>query len=203
VFAGFLESGRAISGLDYGRSAIERRNLRGAMQKLFTDIDIMVVSIMPWLNPSVAEFNALCESAEGRQKLVHFTCIYDTTGQPSLTLPAGLDANGSPIGSRSLPGISRRLCSAVLAWPGSALAVCTTTYLRWQSDAALTPVGLRGASRRRLSTSDLAPHSPEARSLPRIRSVWRNEIQKTLEPCSSCPPGCRNIRRLRHRSLPQ
>jgi amidase len=68
VFAGFLESGRAISGLDYGRSAIERRNLRGAMQKLFTDIDIMVAPIMPWLNPSVAEFNALCESAEGLQK---------------------------------------------------------------------------------------------------------------------------------------
>jgi hypothetical protein len=49
---------------------------------------------MPWLNPSVGKFNALCESAEGLQKLVHFTCIYDTTGQPSLTLPAELDANG-------------------------------------------------------------------------------------------------------------
>ena len=118
VFAGFLESGRAISGLDYGRSAIERRNLRGAMQRLFTDIDIMVVPIMPWLNPSVAEFNALCESAEGLQKLVHFTCIYDTTGQPSLTLPAGLDANGSPIGFQIVARHFEEalVCRAGMAW---------------------------------------------------------------------------------------
>jgi amidase len=118
VFAGFLESGRAVSGVDYGRSAIERRNLRGAMQKLFTDIDLMIVPIMPWLNPSVGEFNALCESADGLQKLVHFTCIYDTTGQPTLTLPAGLDANASPIGFQI---VARHfdealLCRAGMAW---------------------------------------------------------------------------------------
>ena len=118
VFAGFLESGRTVSGLDYGRAAIARRNLRGAMQKLFTDIDIMVVPIMPWLNPSVAEFNALCESAEGLQKLIHFTCIYDTTGQPSLTLPAGLDANGSPIGFQIVARHFEEalLCRAGMAW---------------------------------------------------------------------------------------
>jgi len=40
------------------------------------------------------------------------------------------------IASRSLPGISRRLCSAALAWPGNVPGVCTTTYLRWQCDAA-------------------------------------------------------------------
>jgi amidase len=118
VFSGFLDSGRAASGLDYARAAIARRNLRGALQQLFTDIDIMVVPIMPWLNPSVTDFNALCENAEGLRKLIHFTCIYDTTGQPTITLPAGLDANGSPIGFQI---VSRHfeealLCRAGMAW---------------------------------------------------------------------------------------
>jgi amidase len=118
VFAGFLESGRTVSGLDYARAAIARRNLRGAMQKLFADIDIMVVPIMSWLNPSVAEFNALCENAEGLQKLIHFTCIYDTTGQPTITLPAGLDANGSPIGFQIVGRHFEEalLCRAGMAW---------------------------------------------------------------------------------------
>jgi len=118
VFAGFLETGRTLSGLDYGRAEIDRQNLRGALQKLFAEIDIMVVPIMPWLNPSVTEFNALCENADGLRKLIHFTCIYDTTGQPTITLPAGLDANGSPLGFQI---VGRRfeealLCRAGMAW---------------------------------------------------------------------------------------
>jgi amidase len=118
VFSGFLESGRTLPALDYGRAAIERRNLRGAMQRLFVDIDIMVVPIMPWLNPSVAEFNALCESADGLRKLIHFTCIYDMTSQPTITLPAGLDANGSPIGFQIVgrPFEEGLLCRAGMAW---------------------------------------------------------------------------------------
>jgi amidase len=118
VFAEFLESGRRLPGLEYGRAAIERRNLRGAMQRLFADIDIMVVPIMPWLNPSVAEFNALCESPDGLRKLIHFTCIYDTTGQPTITLPAGLDANGSPIAFQIVGRHFQEalLCRAGMAW---------------------------------------------------------------------------------------
>jgi amidase len=125
VFAGFLETGRTLSGLDYGRAAIERRNMRGAMQRLFSDIDIMVAPVMPWLNPSVTEFNTLCESPEGLRKLIRFTCIYDTTGQPTITLPAGLDANGSPIGFQI---VGRHfdealLCRAGMAWQNSKAAV--------------------------------------------------------------------------------
>ena len=122
VFSGFLDSGRTLSGLEYGRAAIARRNLRGALQRLFTDIDIMVVPITPWLNPSVAEFNALCESPDGLNKLIHFTCPYDTTGQPTITLPAGLDANGSPIGFQIVGRHFEEalLCRAGMAWQDAA-----------------------------------------------------------------------------------
>lgn len=98
VFAGFLESGRALSGLDYGRAAIARRNLRGTMQRLFLSIDLLVVPVIPWLNPSVSEFDALCADQDGLMRLIHYTCVHDITGQPTITLPAGLDENGSPLG---------------------------------------------------------------------------------------------------------
>jgi amidase len=121
VFAGFLESGRTLSALDYGRAAIDRRNLRGAMQRLFSDIDIMVVPIMPWLNPTVTDFNTLCESPDGLRKLIRFTCIYDTTGQPTITLPAGLDVNGSPLGFQIVGRHFEEalLCRAGMAWQNS------------------------------------------------------------------------------------
>jgi amidase len=118
VFGGFLESGRTLSGLDYGRAAIARRNLRGDMQELFQTIDLMVVPVTPWLNPSVAEFDALCADEVGLQKLIYYTCIYDTTGQPTITLPAGRDENGSPLGFQI---VGRHfdealLCRAGMAW---------------------------------------------------------------------------------------
>jgi amidase len=121
VFAGFLESGRTMSGLDYGRAAIARRNLRGDMQNLFQSIDLLVVPVMPWLNPSVAEFGALCADEVGLQKLIYYTSVYDITGQPTITLPAGLDKNGSPLGFQV---VSRHfeeglLCRAGMVWQGA------------------------------------------------------------------------------------
>ena len=88
------------------------------MQELFQTIDLMVVPVTPWLNPSVAEFDALCADEVGLQKLIYYTCIYDTTGQPTITLPAVRDANGSPLGFQI---VGRHfdealLCRAGMAW---------------------------------------------------------------------------------------
>ena len=47
-----------------------------------------------------------------------FAAIYDTTGQPTITLPAGLDANASPIGFQIVGRHFEEalLCRAGMTW---------------------------------------------------------------------------------------
>ncbi|MFO1055956.1 MAG: amidase [Dongiaceae bacterium] len=97
-FGGFLQSGREASGLDYGRAAILRRNFRGDLLALLGDVDMLISPVTPWTTQTVDEFHALCEDAPGLMELIKFTSIYDLAGTPTLSLPAGLDSNGAPLG---------------------------------------------------------------------------------------------------------
>ena len=112
------------SGLDYGRAAIARRNLRGAdAANFFTDHrhhgrpgHALAQSVRRRVQCPCAE------SPTAFNKLIHFTCPYDTTGQPTITLPAGLDANGSPLGFQIVGRHFEEglLCRAGMAWQSAA-----------------------------------------------------------------------------------
>jgi amidase len=97
-FAGFLQKGHDATALDYGSAAILRREFRGAMEAVFQEVDLLISPVTPWLTPSVDEFHKLCEDAAGLEELIKFTCIYDLSGSPTLSLPAGLDTKGAPLG---------------------------------------------------------------------------------------------------------
>ena len=97
TFGGFLAGGHAVSGLEYGRAEIVRREFRGAMDTLFQSIDLMIKPVYAKLNPTVSAFDAMCAKEGGLDKLIYFTAPDDITGAPTITLPAGLDRNGSPL----------------------------------------------------------------------------------------------------------
>ena len=97
TFGGFLELGRAQSGLDYGLAEIRRREFRGAMANVFQSIDLMIKPVYRKLNPTVKSFQAMCAKEGGLDDLIYFTALDDITGAPTITLPAGLDKNGSPL----------------------------------------------------------------------------------------------------------
>jgi amidase len=121
-FGGFLQSGRDASGLDYGRAAILRRNFRGNMAALLDEVDLLISPVTPWTTQTVAEFHALCEDAPGLMELIKFTCIYDIAGTPTLSLPAGLDNNGAPLGFQLIgrPFDEALLCRAGKAYQDAA-----------------------------------------------------------------------------------
>jgi amidase len=118
VFRAFLDAGRAASAVDYARAEIVRRNFRGQMAALFQDIDLMVKPVIRMLNPSVEDFVASAAKEGALMDLVHFTCLDDLTGVPTITLPAGLDRNGSPLGFQLVarPFEEALLCRAGRVW---------------------------------------------------------------------------------------
>ncbi|MGR8949348.1 MAG: amidase [Gammaproteobacteria bacterium] len=97
TFGGFLALGREQTGLDYGRAEITRREFRGAMDKVFQSIDLMIKPVYRKLNPSLKSYQAMCAKEGGLNDLIYFTAPDDITGAPTITLPAGLDKNGSPL----------------------------------------------------------------------------------------------------------
>ena len=97
TFGGFLELGRAQTGLDYGRAEIRRREFRGAMENVFQSIDLMIKPVYRKLNPTLKSYAAMCAKEGGLDDLIYFTGLDDITGAPTITLPAGLDKNGSPL----------------------------------------------------------------------------------------------------------
>ena len=97
-YAEFLDSGQALSGVDYARATIVRHEFRGAVAALFASVDLYIAPIMWKPVPTAAEFEALCAEPDGLPRIVHHTSPEDLTGCPALILPGGLDESGVPVG---------------------------------------------------------------------------------------------------------
>ena len=97
VYRAFLDTGHAVTGMEYARAVVTRKNFQGDMKAVFQSIDLMITPVIGMLNPTVKGFDAFCAKEGGLMDLISYTCLDDMTGAPTITLPAGLDKNGSPL----------------------------------------------------------------------------------------------------------
>ena len=97
ALAGLIETGRALSGLDYQKIILRRNDFRGRVQALFRDIDLLVIPTTGVASPTVAQMATLGENPDLISALLRFTCPFDTAGSPTMTLPAGFTAQNTPI----------------------------------------------------------------------------------------------------------
>lgn len=97
VLAAVLEAGRALSGLDYQKILLRRLDLRGRVATLFRTIDLLLTPVHPFSPPTLAMIRTLGEQPELITKLQRYTCPFDMTGNPTITLPGGFTRAGLPI----------------------------------------------------------------------------------------------------------
>ncbi|MCY3694218.1 MAG: amidase [Chloroflexota bacterium] len=88
-----LRAAFATSAVDYQERVDRRAEIVRAAELLLTEYDLL-------LTPSCYRTAGLLEGADTRRYLrdVAFTGIFDQTGQPSISVPCGFDAEGLPIG---------------------------------------------------------------------------------------------------------
>ncbi|MBT6442537.1 MAG: amidase [Alphaproteobacteria bacterium] len=98
VFQGLLEAGTRVPGPTYAAANIARRELVGGIDALHEQVDLIATIVVPDLIPTLADFVALGEDADGLARLVRYTSVADLTGNPTISLPAGFDTNGAPLG---------------------------------------------------------------------------------------------------------
>lgn len=98
VLASVIEAGRALSGIEYQKILLRRMELRGRVGAIFSTVDLLLTPVQPFDPLSLARIQTLGEQPELIAKLQRYTCPFDMTGNPTITLPGGFSSAGLPIG---------------------------------------------------------------------------------------------------------
>jgi amidase len=97
VLASVIEAGRALPAVDYQKILLRRLDFRGRVTALFSTIDLLLTPVHPFAPLSLDTIRTLGEQPDLIAKLQRYTCPFNMTGNPTMTLPGGLTETGLPV----------------------------------------------------------------------------------------------------------
>ena len=103
----YLLQGAFLSSADYLRAMRVRAIVRGEIDRLFSEVDILISPTSPFLTPDAAREPAAHRSGVGAA----FTAPFNLTGHPALSMPCGISSVGLPMGIQL---VARRLDEGTL-----------------------------------------------------------------------------------------
>ena len=109
--------------LDQGRRAA----LTGELNKLLASIDLLLVPVMGTAVWTIKDIEAAGRDPETLAARFRYTAPFNMSGQPTLTLPGGLNSDGVPIGFQI---VSRAFDEAGILAAGHAYQQATDWHLR-------------------------------------------------------------------------
>jgi amidase len=127
ALSGLIDLGRGLSGLGYQKIILRRIDLRGRVAALFEGIDLLMVPAQGMASPTIADMARLSEDAEMLNALIRFTCPFDMTGSPTITLPCGFTDAGTPV---AFQFVGRHLEEEMLVRAGYAYQTATDWHRR-------------------------------------------------------------------------
>lgn len=102
--AGLIDVGRDLSGEAFHEILLRRHAFSGRLKHLFDEIDLLVIPAQYMASPTVAHMATLGEDPNGLANLLRFTCPFDMSGSPTITLPSGFTDGGMPIAFQFVAG---------------------------------------------------------------------------------------------------
>jgi amidase len=130
ILASVIETGRALSALDYQKILLRRLEFRGRVASLFETIDLLLIPVHPFPPLTLATIRTLGEQPELIAKLQRYTCPFDMSGHPTITLPGGSSAAGLPIAFQL---VAAHLNEAMLVGAGATFQRVTSWHRRHPS----------------------------------------------------------------------
>ena len=97
VLAAVIEAGHAVSGTALHAIELRRRAFAGRAAALHGAIDLILTPVHPFAPLSLATIRSLGAQPDLIAALQRYTCPFNMTGQPTMTLPGGFSADGLPI----------------------------------------------------------------------------------------------------------
>lgn len=111
VLADLIDSGRKVDVQELMRIYHARLVFQGQLRKLFQQIDLLLVPVHPFGNPSASKLDEVFKRPNGIDDVLRFTAPFDMSGSPSITIPGGFNSAGMPIGFQL---VGRHLDEALL-----------------------------------------------------------------------------------------
>ncbi len=127
VLASVIEAGLAISGMGYQEILLRRMAFRGRVEALFGKIDLLLTPVQPFAPLTLAKVQTLGEQPGLIAMLQRYTCPFDMSGHPTLTMPGGFTQEGMPIGFQLVAG---HLGEATLVRAGAAFQSVSAWHRR-------------------------------------------------------------------------
>jgi amidase len=121
-----IQRSRKTPAADIVRAFQLRGNFAGRFRDMFDDIDVLALPVLPVGTPP-GRIMTLERMADDDLGVGRFSVLLNATGSPSLTIPAGFDGNGMPIGIQLIgPDLSEDRLFAL----GHAFQQATDWHLR-------------------------------------------------------------------------
>jgi amidase len=98
VLASVIEAGRGLSGMDYQTIILRRLAFRGRLDAAMQAVDLLLVPVQPVPPLTLETVRTLGEQPVLIAQLQRYTCPFNMTGNPTITLPGAFTAGGMPIG---------------------------------------------------------------------------------------------------------
>lgn len=102
--AGLIELGRATSGLEFQKLALRRLDFTGRVRRVFEDVDLILAPVQGFSAPTCEWMAGLGTNAEMVRRLHQYTSPFDSSGNPTITMPGGFTKEGLPIGFQFIAG---------------------------------------------------------------------------------------------------
>ncbi len=122
-----IELGRGLSGMDYQKIILHRNDFRGRVAALFRTVDLLLVPAQGFASPTLAKMATLGEDAALMRSLLGFTCPFDMSGSPTITLPCGFTEAGTPV---AFQFVGAHLAEELLCQAGYAFQQATDWHKR-------------------------------------------------------------------------
>lgn len=94
---GLIDLGRTQSALDYQQIILRRHSFTGRVKALLDSVDLIMVPTTAMASPTTATMATLGENPDLISGLLRYTCPFDMSGHPTITLPSGFTDAGTPI----------------------------------------------------------------------------------------------------------
>jgi len=116
--ANLIEHGHRTTGVEFGTIMHERQEFSGRLAALFRDVDVLLVPTMPVPAPSLERMAEYGGDDSVLLRMLRFTAPFNFAGNPTITLPCGIDAQDMPLSLQLVgPHVSEALlCRAAHAF---------------------------------------------------------------------------------------
>jgi amidase len=87
-----------LSGTDYQAILLRRAAFRGRVDRVLASVDVLLTPVQPFAPLSLAQIRTLGAQPDLIARLQRYTCPFNMSGHPTLTLPGGFSDDGMPVG---------------------------------------------------------------------------------------------------------